>query len=196
MLAAAWTLVTTLGWAAGWSIYALVGQSLDLRESASVIVWPIAPAAGGGLTGLICGFGQYLVLRNRTGRTPSWVATVALSWSLCWPIATKGLTLGFAFGLLGARIPLATLPACGGGIAAGALAGWIQWRALNLRIELSGFWIFASMIGWSVGWATISLADLYLGSDGQIGFIAGGIISGAIIGASTGSLFLLSHRNL
>ena len=193
--AVAWTLATTMGWAIAWSSYALFNLSVDLREPVSVLVWLIGRAARGLLAGLICGFGQYLVLRNWTRMNASWVATVALSWLLSWPIATVGSALGFSLGLIGGSILLATLPACGGGLTAGALAGWIQWRALNRRVELSGLWILASMFGWSVGWATVGLAITYLGPGGQTGLIVGGIISGAMIGASTGSLFMFARTD-
>lgn len=95
------------------------------------------------LIGLVTGFFQYLILRQRLGGMGWWVPTTVLGWIL--PITLLRWIFFFVeipF-LEGSIFIYALFIAC-----IGSLLGMLQWLVLRKRAARTGWWILASAVGW------------------------------------------------
>ncbi len=137
-----------------------------------------AYAASGAILGGAVALAQWVVLRRQIRNA--------------WPLAgywVLGSTAAYAIGLSIAFSPGAVLRALGwtppnrlvalfvAVSALGALVGMIQWLALRTRLPRSGWWVLASAVGATLGWASGEAA-------GGLGGVALGI---AVLAAITGA---------
>lgn len=60
-------------------------------------------------------------------------------------------------------------------VVGGAIAGLLQARALRPHTPKAKWWIFASLVSWSLAWLTSVVL-------GEIGFLVGGLVLGAVSG--------------
>ena len=159
-----WLLASMLGMGLGWAL----GWRLSFVMPGILATWVI-----GIITGVCLGAAQALVLRPLIGSSGLWILANALGWPVGFFLGAQlasvwGLT-EFAFGaVIGAVV--------------GLVLGLLQWLVLRRGLEGTSWWVFVSMIAW-----TLSLA-VYLP-----GLSAMGFLYGAISGSITG-LFLLGLR--
>jgi hypothetical protein len=111
--------------------------------------------------GLTVGVAQWLVLRTRLSRTGWWIIASAAGWLLGWAVLVSGLVLppgtsGLTTVLSGAVLGLAL--------------GLAQWVALRQMMPQAGWWVFASVAGW-----TVALT-------GVLGQTVVGVVAGALTG--------------
>jgi hypothetical protein len=116
------------------------------------------------LSGLAIGILQAFVLKGRLRAFWGWIIATTLGWFL-------GVTLGLA--LVPDEMSFLT------GFLTGALLGVAQWLVLRREVNLSGWWIAISIVGWSTG----------------LVYLPGLLLTGAISGLLTGIALELLLRN-
>jgi hypothetical protein len=128
----AWTIATALGMLIGYLPFALLVGSIDLGV-ARVIV-PI-------ISGILLGLAQWLVLRPYISKSYDWILNHAVGWVV-------GFTLGLFIVQLLSKTPLGMLI---GFISFGLIVALFQYPALRREIPHLASWIFANVIGWTLG---------------------------------------------
>ena len=160
-----WLVVTVFG--------LTIGMAIGLSLVSDYFFRPLYILIGFSISGLIVGFGQWILLRSRIRNMWRWIPATAI-----------GLPLGILLGFWGGIIPMA--------IAAGLFTSVFQWIALRRNLKDSSQWIVISVISWGVGITTaLYLHDNYLhdtefifGNYSRIGLIIGiivGVVSGGFV---------------
>ena len=144
-----WVLASTVGWVVGWILTGATGVGV----------------------GATIGLAQWLVLRRLIREAGWWVWASTIGWLIGWllivsgevipPGAGPGLTSVMAGALLGTAIGIA------------------QWLVLRRVVHQAGWWILASIVGW-----TVSLPG-----------VLGSTLVGAVVGALTGFMLDLLLRH-
>jgi hypothetical protein len=197
-----WILVTTVGSLIGFGISALVIYKLN---SLGGITWSVL------LLGLGIGGMQWLILRSYISNAGWWILATTGGWALAVIVATRltvlleidpgGLILDYRVGILALGILVVSL-------VLGAGTGAFQWLVLRNQTLQSNLWIPISMAGWVlgliaavfVGLSFFYVLEIYASSLGELvdinpstyirwPVIFGGVTSGIIAGAVTGTVF-------
>jgi hypothetical protein len=121
--------------------------------------------------GLGVGVAQWLVLRRLGPTTVWWTFGSAAGWIAGWVIIVSGFLL--PPGVTGLNSVLS-------GLILGTTTGIGQWLVLRRLVYGAGWWIFASIVGWTVG----------------LTGIGGTSLVGAIVGALTGFMLDFLLRDL
>jgi hypothetical protein len=138
------------------------------------------PFLFGLIIGCTFGFGcavmQWLALRRLVSAW--WIAATFVAWAIFWSINLAGF-LGNGSGVFGKVIE-----GLGHGALFGALLGFFQWLVLRSRIHNANWWIYANILGWSIGAALGDGIKAALGSEEPIEFVVVFIVS-TIVTATT-----------
>jgi len=119
--------------------------------------------------GLGCAVMQWLALRRLVSAW--WIAATFAAWAIFWAINLAGF-LGNGTGLLGK-----ILEGLGHGALFGALLGLFQWLVLRSQTPYANWWIYANILGWSIGAALGDGIKVALGSEDPIEFVIVFIVS-------------------
>jgi len=119
--------------------------------------------------GLGCAVMQWVALRRLVSAW--WIVATFAAWAIFWAANLAGL-LGFGTDIFGK-----TLEGLGHGAAFGGLLGLFQWMVLRSKIRNAQWWIYANILGWSIGAALGDGIKAALGSEGPIEFVIVFIIS-------------------
>jgi hypothetical protein len=132
---------------------------LFLWMVATTMGWFLGQAILPGVAVIITGFGigilQWLALQGRFPKTWHWIVASGLGWAAGWLISYLGLPQ---------EVEILA------GMVFGASMGAAQWLILRHQVHWSGWWIVASIVGWTTG-LTLLPGILLTG-------IMGGLISG------------------
>jgi hypothetical protein len=186
LIALEWTLLSTVGLAAGmlltllglW-LSAMLGSSLDEDLFASLVLLP--------LMGLSLGFFEWLLLRRMFVRIGWWIMATLLGWAAGFP-ASFAIFQGL-MGLTGEQITGALAGVLQVSLFA-VLVGILQWLILRRHVRLAAWWIVASLVGWN--------AALALGGPGALVISAQIYLTGLVYGLVTGLalvILLSQHKN-
>ncbi len=164
--------------------------------------------SSGLLEGTVVGLAQWAVMRRpfpRLGRGV-WVGATIAGALVAWALGSVPMTVAS----LGAQAEQAAGPeppqwivllAAGGmGLAAGAILGWPQWRALRRIVWGAGLWIPANSLAWAVGmpivFSAVDLAQQSGSTGGAVATMAAAVaLTGAVVGAIHGlALVVLASR--
>ena len=96
----------------------------------------LLPGVGVIITGFGIGILQWFVLQGRFPKTWHWILASGLGWVAGWVIAYLALPQELEVSA---------------GMVFGATMGVGQWLVLRHRVRWSGWWIVASVIGWTTG---------------------------------------------
>jgi hypothetical protein len=182
--------------------------------SANIVGRAVSPMLGRFLGGAPVGGAQWLVLRQRIRGRDWWFWILAsIVGAAVAPLLERGVaTLNGAMGGPLTWIVISTASATVGGY----IAGVMQWSVLRRQVRHAGWWVLASVAGWTAGAAIrTTIAAVVLGgfadrsgsagiwdatwtATGEIPFLSStvsGGISGAVDGAITGASlnWLLRH---
>lgn len=163
----------------GVTVFGLTG-GMEIGISLMTDYWlrPLYILMGFGISGLIIGFGQWLLLRSRISHMWRWIPATAI-----------GLPLGILFGFFGGTLFMS--------ITAGLFTSTFQWVAIRKKLNGSFRWIMVSTISWGTG-MTVALylfetylrnADFLFGNYSKIGLLTG-VIVGAISGCFVESMLI------
>jgi hypothetical protein len=119
--------------------------------------------------GLGCAVMQWLALRRLVSAW--WIAGTFAAWAIFWAINLAGF-LGNGTGVLGK-----VLEGLGHGALFGTLLGFFQWLVLRNSTPNAHWWIYANILGWSIGAALGDGIKAALGSEDPIEFVIGFIVS-------------------
>ncbi|HEX9385690.1 MAG TPA: hypothetical protein VF918_05175 [Anaerolineales bacterium] len=119
--------------------------------------------------GLGCAAMQWLALRRLVSAW--WIAATFAAWAIFWAINLAGF-LGNGSGVLGKVIE-----GLGHGALFGALVGFFQWLVLRSKTHNANWWIYANILGWSIGAALGDGIKAALGSEDPIEFVIVFIVS-------------------
>jgi hypothetical protein len=138
---------------------------------ATTLGWVLGWALVGQLAiGGAVGIGQWLVLRRLGPHTVWWIFASTLGWLAGWLLVVSGFIVP----------PDGTgLTTVISGAVLGTAMGLAQWLVLRRWVHDAGWWVFASVVAW-----TVALTGLL-----------GSTIVGAIVGALTGFLLDWLLRN-
>jgi len=112
---------------------------------------------------------QWLALRPLVSAW--WVAATFAAWAIFWAVNLAGF-LGNGAGVLGKVIE-----GLGHGALFGALLGLFQWLVLRNSTPNAQWWIYANILGWSIGAALGDGIKAALGSEEPIEFVIVFIVS-------------------
>lgn len=136
-------------------------------------------------SGIAIGILQWLPLDHRLNRASRWIPATIAGWMVGW----------FLLILLNpGQVPFLT------GIILGLCVGFAQWLVLRREVELAGWWIMISAVGWSTGLGLLpgifnSGTTPVFGTSTGLGSLPGFFNSGMIPAAITGAaLELLLHN--
>jgi len=113
--------------------------------------------------GLGCAVMQWLALRRLVSAW--WIAATFAAWAIFWAVNLAGF-LGTASGVVGEVIE-----GLGHGALFGALLGFFQWLVLRSQTAHANWWIYANVLGWSIGAALGDGIKAALGSEDPIEFV-------------------------
>jgi len=119
--------------------------------------------------GLGCAVMQWLALRRLVSAW--WIPATFAAWAIFWAINLAGF-LGNGTGMLGKVIE-----GLGHGALFGALLGLFQWTVLRGNTPNVTLWIYANILGWSLGAALGDGIKAALGSEDPIEFVTVFVVS-------------------
>ena len=123
------------------------------------------------------GFWLKWTLISVVGFACSFIAAFALG-TLAGLVATLWGIVGLNFGV--------GLAAAKGGVAVGAVVGFVQWLLVRRHLARSGWWILASAIGSGIAFAVaVGVAG---GANGPVAWLLGGVVGGLLGGTVVGLL--------
>jgi hypothetical protein len=131
--------------------------------------------------GLGCAVMQWLALRRLVSAW--WIAGTFAAWAIFWTINLAGF-LGNGTGVLGKIIE-----GLGHGALFGALLGLFQWLVLRSKTPNANWWIYANVLGWSIGAASGDGIKAALGSEDPIEFVSVFIVSTIVTAITLVSMF-------
>lgn len=106
------------------------------------------------ITGLAVAILQWLVLKQRIGRSWRWISVTGIGWAAGWVLVVAALPeFDFMHGLV-----------------LGAATGLAQWTVLRREVYWAGWWIVISTIAWTTGLTLLP------------GALTSGVIPGALTG--------------
>lgn len=149
------SLGTGIGWFLGWKLSFLLPGGL-----ATLMI--------GMTTGLVLGLLQLLILRNQFTHPGRWLAATVLGWAVGFPL---GISLAQAFGMTDATFGLIA------GFVTGGVLAIFQWGIFRSQITKAGWWVPASIFGWSFGMLYYRPGSTWLG-------ILFGLVSGIVTGVA------------
>lgn len=169
-----WTLLSTAGMAAG-MVLTLLGVWLTSSLASTAVAdqatqWILLPAMGLGL-----GVFEWLLLRRLLPRVGLWILATMLGWVIGFPLSfgiTQLLSRFFGEGQAVSLIGLFQV---------GFFALWVgalQGMVLRRSLRFSGWWVLASLVAWSAGFALGGLNGLVLGVQLYLTAILYGLLSG------------------
>jgi hypothetical protein len=170
----AWTRATFLGWSLGFvllMVFIALGGLVGLGNTQ----FPLGLGMGTGV-----GAFQRRLIAGRVGTATHW-----------WRASIIGVSTPFVVWdlakLLSWEIPHALVIAV---VAAGLSVGGLQWRALRAHGKRSGWWVPASLLGWTLAAATVFVNDQLLpktpGIVGALLYIGVVLLGGVFLGVTTG----------
>jgi len=169
---------SAIDWKLGlwWSIATLGGLVLGLVilfAGLGAAINNAPPFLFGLIIGCTFGFGcavmQWLALRRLVSAW--WIAATFAAWAIFWAINLAGF-LGNGNGVFGKIIE-----GFGHGALFGALLGFFQWLVLRHKLHHATWWIYANILGWSIGAALGDGIKAALGSEEPIEFVVVFIVS-------------------
>jgi hypothetical protein len=119
--------------------------------------------------GLGCAVMQWLALRRLV--SASWILATFAAWAIFWAVNLAGF-LGNGTGVLGKIVE-----GLGHGALFGVLLGLFQWLVLRSKTPHANWWIYANVLGWSIGAALGDGIKAALGSEDPIEFVIVFIVS-------------------
>jgi hypothetical protein len=119
--------------------------------------------------GLGCALMQWLALRRLVSAW--WILATFAAWAIFWAINLAGF-LGNGTGVLGKVIE-----GLGHGALFGVLLGLFQWLILRSKTKNAIWWIYANVLGWSIGAALGDGIKAARGSEDPIEFVIVFIVS-------------------
>ena len=171
-----WIAGTFVGWSAGFVLailFIVAAESVGMPATQ----FPLALGMGTGV-----GVMQARVLRPYLGARGPWIAATALGLAAPFIVADLARGLGFALPyMLSAYVALG-----------GLLAGILQWPLLRGLVARAAWWVPASLVGWSLGGATVALNDLLPKTPGLVGALqyVGVVLAGGLLLGSAGAAVL------
>ena len=166
-----WTLATFVGMLLGFLPSILLVDAVDLGLARILV--PV-------LAGLLVGFSQWVVLRRYLTESSDWILSGGAGWA-----AGYALGLFIMQGLMGTF-----LGGLAGYVLFGVIVGVVQWPVLRREIPNALAWIFANVIGWTVGFylsqaaLTVFFNSPTIAPAASTAVIAGtsGLVAGTITG--------------
>jgi len=119
--------------------------------------------------GLGCAVMQWLALRRLVSAW--WILATFAAWAIFWAVNLAGF-LGNGTGIVGKVIE-----GLGHGALFGTLLGFFQWLVLRSETANASWWIYANVLGWSLGAALGDGIKAALGSEDPIEFVIVFIVS-------------------
>jgi hypothetical protein len=169
-----WIRATTLGWLLGFVSVVVLSIALDQIGGTAQFIVGVGMGAG-------VGFMQARVVGEWVKPTRRWI----------W-VTTVGMGLPFLLWDLGVAVGLQasfSLPLCV--VAGSLLVGVLQSILLRLRLKGTVWWIPASLVGWGLPAAGITLGDSgLLSGPGALVSVGAMLLGGAVLGAVTGKALL------
>jgi hypothetical protein len=133
--------------------------------------------------GLGCAVMQWLALRRLVSRL--WIGATFAAWAIFWAVNLSGF-LGNGTGVLGKIVE-----GLGHGALFGGLLGIFQWFVLRNKTPNANWWIYANVLGWSIGAALGDGIKAALGSEDPIEFVIVFIVSTIV----TAIILVMMFRN-
>lgn len=165
-----WVVATTVGWVIGFAI-------------CEAVIKPIVNAlthfnSDGAVIGISIGIGQGLVLQRRIGRKSWWILASIIGFGIGRDVSD--VVAQSISGPSGTAL---------GGLGIGSSLGLAQWLVLRRHVPDARWWILASAIAWTIGWAIISSVDPEAAGAsmaaalavGSAGAVAAGLVTAAAL---------------
>ena len=179
-----WVLASTVGFAVAFVVLTLVAVAMIMGlgrfNLGSAEDQAVVGVVVGAVVGASVGIAQRLVLlRFLVSWADSWVLASIVGW-------TVGLAMGLAVGeAVSEAVAGGAVSGVVSGVVVGASVGIAQWLALRRQVHQAGWWVLASIVGWTV-WLAVGFFGLgfftVLEPAGFfVGFAVGGAITGGVL---------------
>jgi hypothetical protein len=186
-----WMIASALGSAAGVICWLALGATLEAAGlesgSSSIVARTLIPGLVGAAFGTPFGISQWLVLRGRVSRAGRWVLATALGYVV---VFLFGATAFLQEAPVKLSAPQEIMLGAFLGAAVALPPSILQWLlVLRRQIFKAGWWVFASAVGWALGFAISFALRLAFG---ELTFVAGPVIALALIGLAMVRLLRLT----
>jgi hypothetical protein len=175
----AWVLTSVVGYVVVYAVAYVVAEVVY-----GYVFWAVAYAG----LGAVVGTGQWLILRKRVERSGWWVLASVVGYAVgpaVGPVVFRAVT-GAA---PDAESEYVFRVVTGAGL--GAVVGTGQWLILRKRVERSGWWVLASVVGYAVAYV---VAEVVYGYVFWAVAVHGAITEGMYSAITGGMLVLMLRR--
>ena len=170
-----WVKLTTFGWWLGFAVTILIVLAMDAVAEVEGAQFMIGLGMGAGV-----GYLQGRLLHRWLGTGYGWFFASTIGMGIPFVVGDVagafGMNVGYSLGLY---------------VAVGSLLiGLLQWRVLRPYVIHAGWWVPASVLGWTLPVGLIALGDRQIlpGAIGQAVALFGMFFGGIVLGLVTGAL--------
>ena len=153
--------------------------------------WAMGLIMGPGITGMVLGVAQWLILRGQILSARRWVVVTSISWAMGHAVTV--LIGNGVYGIVNLALwqtthlaAVWTISGLVSGLMSGAIGGfWVglaQWWVLRERGKTPYHWILSTSLAWAIGHAIINVVNFT-----QLG-LGGSILSWVIYGLVYGTV--------
>jgi hypothetical protein len=163
-----WLLACALGMPVGLAVGQTIGFEIGFATGTSKI-WAVSCLIiGPGITGMIVGVTQWIVLRRQISPTRKWIVATSIGWAVGHAVTVfvgnavygvVNLALWRTANLAAVWAVSGAVSGAIGGAIGGILVGLAQWQVLREHGLTPQRWILASSWGWATGHAVIGIID-------------------------------------
>lgn len=185
-----WLLACGLGIPIGFALGQVISFGIGFTTG-NAKVWAMGFVIGPGMTGMVLGLTQWLILRGQILSARRWLVVTSVSWAAGH--ATTVLIGNVVYGVVNLALwqtphlaAVWTISGLVSGLVSGAIGGvWVglaQWWVLRERGQTSHHWILSTSLAWAIGHAIINVVNFtQLGIGGSIlSWVTYGLVYGTV----------------
>ena len=187
-----WLFACGLGIPVGFALGQIISFAIGFTTG-NAKVWAMGFVIGPGITGMVMGVTQWLILRGQVLPARRWLIVTSVSWAAGHAVTVLlgNVVYGVVNLALWQTTHLAAVWTISGlvsglvsGAIGGAVVGLAQWWVLRKRGQISPHWILSTSLAWAAGHAVMNIVHF---TQLEIG---GSILSWVIYGLVYGTVTL------